>query len=81
MVDEERLYSSWTDNDDKKPGQVNLNSGIIKGKRLLNDLHLELAKSGFNEVRRETRLILTEFYFLGRIPVDINGLFSSFRKE
>lgn len=49
-MDEDREYTSWTDGDAKEPGVVNLQSGIIAGKRALNKLHFELGQDGFSQV-------------------------------
>ncbi|XP_035272297.1 glycogen debranching enzyme-like isoform X2 [Anguilla anguilla] len=51
VVKEERFYPKW--NPEAKPtsaGEVNLQSGIISGKRALNNLHQELAAKGFIQV-------------------------------
>jgi len=50
VVDEKRMYSSWTDRYEPMRGEVNTKSGIIQCKRLLNDLHYELGIAGFSEV-------------------------------
>lgn len=47
---ERRLYSSWTDADQPDESTVNFNSGIIRAKQALNELHTYLGDSGFSEV-------------------------------
>lgn len=44
MVDESREYMSWSE------GAVNLNTGIISGKRALNNLHYKLGKEKYDQV-------------------------------
>lgn len=44
MVDEERHYMSWSDE------EININSGIVAGKVALNALHYDLGKRGFDQV-------------------------------
>lgn len=43
MVKEKRIYGSWG-------ADVDGQTGIISGKKALNDLHRFLGDSGFNEV-------------------------------
>ena len=43
VVKEKRIYGSWG-------SDVTKDSGIITGKKALNDLHAFLGNSGFNEV-------------------------------
>ncbi|GIY67804.1 glycogen debranching enzyme [Caerostris darwini] len=50
VVSEKRLYTSWTDAKELKRGFINAESGIIAGKRALNQLHSELGASGFTQV-------------------------------
>lgn len=47
---EKRVHCSWTDNSAASIGEVNLKSGIIAGKRVLNNLHYELGADGYSEV-------------------------------
>ena len=47
VVTEARLYSSWGGGG---PGQVDLDSGIIRGKRVLSQLHHHMASRGFSQV-------------------------------
>lgn len=51
MVDEERQYTSWT-NDDMADNVkfVNSKTGIIAGKKALNDLHYTLGQQKFSQV-------------------------------
>uniref|UniRef100_A0A1B6F753 Glycogen debranching enzyme n=1 Tax=Cuerna arida TaxID=1464854 RepID=A0A1B6F753_9HEMI len=44
VVDESREYMPWADD------AVNINTGIIAGKRALNNLHYQLGKNGFDQV-------------------------------
>ncbi|XP_033736885.1 glycogen debranching enzyme-like [Pecten maximus] len=50
VVEEKRLYSSWSDNPSPGNAQINQMSGIAAGKTVLNRLHGELGKRGFSEV-------------------------------
>lgn len=49
VVDETRVYTAWSDSEPTR-GEIGLNSGIIKGKKLLNKLHFELGANGYNQV-------------------------------
>ncbi|XP_070195748.1 glycogen debranching enzyme-like isoform X2 [Littorina saxatilis] len=49
VVNEERLYAKWGQ-DLARNENINLSVGINAGKRLLNNLHYELATGGFQEV-------------------------------
>lgn len=52
MVTEERFYQKWNPETKRAtPGEVNLQTGIIAGKRAVNRLHQELAAQGFNQVQ------------------------------
>ncbi|KAG8263282.1 4-alpha-glucanotransferase activity protein [Homalodisca vitripennis] len=44
VVDESREYLPWADD------AVNINTGIVAGKRALNNLHYQLGKNGFDQV-------------------------------
>lgn len=52
VVDEERQYSSWTNNDNLVDNIKFINSkiGIIAAKKALNDLHYMLGKQNFSQV-------------------------------
>lgn len=51
IVKEKRLYCSWSDSPELlHPGMVSFKSAIIMGKRILNDLHMELGKNGYSQV-------------------------------
>uniref|UniRef100_A0A5S6R4Q9 Glycogen debranching enzyme n=1 Tax=Trichuris muris TaxID=70415 RepID=A0A5S6R4Q9_TRIMR len=50
VVNEKRLYCSWVDGPVTRPGQVNLNTGIIRARRTFNRLHNYVTISEFNEV-------------------------------
>ncbi|XP_051162472.1 glycogen debranching enzyme [Leptopilina boulardi] len=52
VVDEERQYTSWTDNEleEKNESHVGFNSGIIAAKRALNNLHNNLGRDKFSQV-------------------------------
>lgn len=53
VVDENRQYTAWTDNNDlaeEEKKLVNNKSGIIAAKRSLNDLHCTLGKQQFSQV-------------------------------
>lgn len=52
MVDETRVYNAWNDSEPER-GEVGIKSGIIKCKKLLNNLHFELGAGGFNQVSVE----------------------------
>lgn len=50
-MDEERQYTSWTDNDWADNVKfVNSKSGIIAAKKALNDLHYMLGQQEFSQV-------------------------------
>ncbi|KAK4310829.1 hypothetical protein Pmani_017632 [Petrolisthes manimaculis] len=49
VVDEQRVYNAWNDSEPER-GEVGIRSGIIKCKKLLNNLHYELGSGGFNQV-------------------------------
>lgn len=55
VVNEKRLYSSWTTDNVAKRGYINEKSGIIAGKKALNKLHSELGSSGFSQVYVDQR--------------------------
>lgn len=44
MVEEERQYMSWSDD------EITINSGIVAGKMALNALHYDLGKRGFDQI-------------------------------
>lgn len=44
VVEEERQYMSWSQQ------EIDLNTGIVAGKRALNELHFELGVRGFDQV-------------------------------
>lgn len=50
VVDEERLYCKWSDEEKLREGEVNMMSGIIAARRMINDLHWEMGAEGFNEI-------------------------------
>lgn len=52
MVDEERQYPSWTNNDNLVDNVkfVSSKTGIIAAKKALNDLHYMLGKQNFSQV-------------------------------
>uniref|UniRef100_A0A183IQB6 Glycogen debrancher n=1 Tax=Soboliphyme baturini TaxID=241478 RepID=A0A183IQB6_9BILA len=50
VVREKRLYCSWTDCEKPEAGQVNFSSGMMIGRRAINDLHYFLGTAGFDEV-------------------------------
>ncbi|CDW52751.1 glycogen debranching enzyme [Trichuris trichiura] len=50
VVKEKRLYCSWVDGPVTRPGQVNINTGIIRARRTFNRLHNYVTLSEFNEV-------------------------------
>ncbi|XP_012265578.2 glycogen debranching enzyme isoform X2 [Athalia rosae] len=53
VVDETRLYTSWTDNNELAENNLALvssKSGIIAAKKALNDLHFLLGKQNFSQV-------------------------------
>ena len=49
VVNEDRLYQSWSDNP-RLPGVITDKSGIIRAKKALNILHQNLAQTGFTQV-------------------------------
>lgn len=49
VVNENRMYMPWTSKD-SSPTECTMTSGILRGKKILNDLHSYLGKSGFNQV-------------------------------
>lgn len=49
VVDESRVYAAWSDSVPGR-GEIDKNTGIVKGKKLLNKLHFELGSNGFNQV-------------------------------
>lgn len=49
VVDEARVYNAWNESEPER-GEVGIKSGIIKCKKLLNNLHYELGAGGFNQV-------------------------------
>ncbi|PVD23275.1 hypothetical protein C0Q70_16541, partial [Pomacea canaliculata] len=49
VVNEKRLYPVWS-KDQTNASMISIASGITNGKRLLNNLHYELAIGGFREV-------------------------------
>ena len=51
VVKEERLYPSWNKDLTNPDQNINLSFGITNGKRLLNNLHYELAMGGYKEVK------------------------------
>lgn len=65
MVDEQREYLGWSDQ------EVNMSTGIVAGKRALNNLHYRLGKEGFDQVQlfiltlTFTMLWLPYFLWLG----------------
>lgn len=51
MVTEERLYPKWSlDANAKSVSVCNIRTGIMAAKKAINNLHDELAKSGFEQV-------------------------------
>ncbi|KAL6433430.1 hypothetical protein ACFW04_006521 [Cataglyphis niger] len=51
VVDEERQYTSWLDNDDLENDMcINSKTGIIEAKKALNDLHYMLGQEKFSQV-------------------------------
>ena len=51
VMDEKRLYRSWTDElDSTGNDMITLNTGIISAKKLLNQLHLQLTIEGYSEI-------------------------------
>lgn len=52
VVDEERQYTSWLDNDDLMNDTkfINSKTGIIGAKNALNDLHYMLGQEKFSQV-------------------------------
>lgn len=48
VVNEKRLYPVWS-KDQTNASMISIASGITNGKRLLNNLHYELAIGGFRE--------------------------------
>ncbi|XP_037086526.1 glycogen debranching enzyme-like isoform X1 [Pollicipes pollicipes] len=48
VVTEKRMYSSWGDG--SQSGQVDVDSGIIRGKQVLGKLHYEMGRMGFTQV-------------------------------
>ena len=55
VVKEERLYPSWNKDLTNPDQNINLSFGITNGKRLLNNLHYELAMGGYKEVKPQAR--------------------------
>jgi hypothetical protein len=52
-VDEERQYTSWTDNEDlakENSKYVTFNSALFPAKKALNDLHFWLGQNTFSQV-------------------------------
>ncbi|XP_053603151.1 glycogen debranching enzyme isoform X2 [Plodia interpunctella] len=49
VVDEARLYAEWGAADEDEP-RAGAGVGILAAKRVLNDLHAELARTGYSEV-------------------------------
>ncbi|XP_041357957.1 glycogen debranching enzyme-like isoform X2 [Gigantopelta aegis] len=50
IVKEERLYTAWTSSESEGPMYISLKSGITAGKKVLNQLHYEMGRHGFNQV-------------------------------
>lgn len=50
VVDESRLYCEWSDGAEPAEGGVGSACGILAAKRALNELHLQLAQGGYDEV-------------------------------
>ncbi|CAL4062039.1 unnamed protein product, partial [Meganyctiphanes norvegica] len=50
VVNEKRMYKGWTESSSPQSDEINSETGIIRCKNLLNDLHFELGMSGFSEV-------------------------------
>ncbi|KAK3584948.1 hypothetical protein CHS0354_009632 [Potamilus streckersoni] len=50
VVDENRKYTSWADWDMPDTPYINATFSITRGKTLLNTLHYELGRNGFNQV-------------------------------
>ncbi|VVC27660.1 Hypothetical protein CINCED_3A023505 [Cinara cedri] len=44
VVEEDRQYMSWSYN------EININTGIVAGKKVLNELHYDLGRRGFDQV-------------------------------
>lgn len=44
VVEEDRQYMSWSHD------EININTGIVAGKRVLNELHSDLGRRGFDQV-------------------------------
>ena len=53
VVTESRLYNSWGSGGS---GQVDTDSGIIRGKQVLSKLHYEMGRMGFTQVSHTGRL-------------------------
>ena len=56
MVNEKRLYKMWKTKGENNtqlpsdPSLITLDTGLIKAKKVLNEIHVKLAKAGFKEV-------------------------------
>lgn len=48
MVEEDRLYQSWSDQN--TPGTVFVGDAMIDARTVLNGIHLEMRANGFTEV-------------------------------
>lgn len=60
VVDERRLYTSWSDDSKTVPdaAHCNINTGIIKAKQILNELHRVMGGTGYNQVKLYMRKTL-----------------------
>jgi glycogen debranching enzyme len=54
VVKEDRFYASWNEDEEQRllhdPTHINYSNGIIKAKKVLNDLHHRLSQEGFSEI-------------------------------
>lgn len=50
VVDESRLYTSFSNKDVPDLGEVNLDSGILRARKCLNQFHYYLGHEGYSEV-------------------------------
>jgi hypothetical protein len=51
VVEETRMYQSWSRDPSCCTAAVDLSFGINAGRQMLNNLHYELAKEGYKEVK------------------------------
>ena len=54
VVRESRFYASWNDGEEERrledPTHINYSNGLVKVRKILNDLHHRLSQEGFSEI-------------------------------